>query len=169
MDALADAPRMLLRRDGPVATIALNRPEKMNVWNAAMETELRRMMAELSADAAIRVIVPTGSGKAFCAGVDLDVEALKGITEGGQDVSQPAPQVRDAMGGSDFEQRYSYLLGVPKPVICALNGAAAGVGVVLAQACKIAAALVSAAVASDDFREGVRHFLEKRPPSFTGV
>ena len=65
MDALADAPRMLLRRDGPVATIALNRPEKMNVWNAATE--------------------------------------------------------------------------------------------------------VSAAVASDDFREGVRHFLEKRPPSFTGV
>lgn len=145
--------RILVRRDGAVATVTLNRPEKLNVWDAQMEVGLRQIMSQLSEDDAVRVIVLTGSGRAFCAGVD--VEAMKDLVEGRRDISQPPPEVREAMGDGDFEQRYSYLLAVPKPVICALNGPAAGVGLVLALYCDIRYASTGARLASPFARRGL--------------
>lgn len=144
---------LMVTRDGFVATIWLNRPGKLNVWNAAMEVDLRRAMAELSADEAVRVIVLTGKGRAFCAGVDI--EALNGMIEGRQNVSQPPLEVQAAMGDGDFEQRYSYLLATPKPLICALNGAAAGVGLVLALYCDIRYMASHARLAAPFARRGL--------------
>lgn len=144
---------ILERRDGHVATLTLNRPERMNVWNAVMEVGLRAKMAELSVDDEVRVIILTGEGKAFCAGVD--VGALKDIAHGGEDISQPPAEVQAAMGKGDFEQRYSYLLDVPKPIICAINGPAAGVGLVLSLYCDIRYASSKAKLAASFARRGL--------------
>ena len=144
---------ILERRDGHVATLVLNRPERMNVWNAEMEVGLRDKMAALSADEEVRVIVLTGCGKAFCAGVD--VGALEDLANGGADISQPPAAVKAAMGAGDFEQRYTYLLEVPKPIICAINGAAAGVGLVLSLYCDIRYASSRAKLAASFARRGL--------------
>lgn len=144
---------ILLSRDGAVATVTLNRPDQLNAWTAAMEIELRRVMAQLAADDTVRAIVLTGNGRAFCAGID--VQALKGLADGENDISRPAPEVQAAMGEGDFEQRYSYLLGVPQPIICALNGPAAGVGIVLALYCDIRYASSRAKLAASFARRGL--------------
>jgi len=103
-----------------VATLTLNRPDKLNAWTPAMEVLLRQLLGRAAEDPAVRVIVITGAGKAFCAGADLSGPRTK---------REPPPA--DAPTG-DFEQRYSYLLGIPKPIIAAINGAAAGVGLAIA-------------------------------------
>lgn len=150
---MTDEAHILVRREGPVATVTLNRPQKLNVWSAAMETDMRRIMGQLSRDDAVRVIVLTGAGRAFCAGVD--VAGMTEMLAQGRDISQPPPEVRDAMGEGDFEQRYSYLLAVPKPVICALNGPAAGVGLVLSLFCDIRYASTDARLAAPFARRGL--------------
>jgi enoyl-CoA hydratase/carnithine racemase len=151
---MSDLP-LISQRNGHVATITLNRPDKLNVWSPAMELELRRLMLEFGSDDDVRVIVLTGAGRAFCAGVD--VEALKGAADGDASVAR-APgksdhQSTDADG--DFNQRYSYLLSIPKPVICALNGAAAGVGIVLSLYSDIRYASSSAKFAAVFARRGL--------------
>ncbi|WIW89452.1 enoyl-CoA hydratase-related protein [Sphingobium sp. V4] len=103
-----------------IATITLNRPDKLNAWTPSMEELLREFIDLAARTAEAHVIVLTGAGKAFCAGADLS---------GPRSKREPPPA--DAPTG-DFEQRYSYLLGVPKPIIAAINGAAAGVGLAIA-------------------------------------
>jgi enoyl-CoA hydratase/carnithine racemase len=111
-------------RRGHVGIITLSRPEKLNAWAPDMEKAFRDHMKRCATDPAVRVIVITGEGRAFCAGVD--VAALKAASEAGSDPARP-----ERIDG-DTAQRYTYLLGIPKIIVCALNGAAAGVGVVLA-------------------------------------
>ncbi len=118
-----------------------------------MEISLRQIMTQLTVDQSVRVIVLTGKGPVFCAGVD--VGALGEMTRGGNDISSPPTQVAEHMGVGDFEQRYSYLLSVPKLIICALNGAAAGVGLVLSLYCDIRYAASSAKLAASFGRRGL--------------
>lgn len=139
--------------DGFVAKVCLNRPERKNAWNAAMEISLRRTMAQLGWDDNVRVIVLTGKGTVFCAGMDMT--ALADMTLGGEDISMPPNEVAEAMGSGDFEQRYSYLLAVPKLIICALNGSAAGVGLVLSLYCDIRYAAASTKLAAPFGRRGL--------------
>ena len=108
-------------QDG-IATVTLNRPERLNAWTPVMEREVRDAMQRASADAAVRAVILTGAGRGFCAGADLmqrkPGEPYPAYPEGGiGDEADP-----------NFAQRYSYLIGVPKPVIAAINGAVAGVG-----------------------------------------
>lgn len=118
-----------------------------------MEIGLRQIMERLASDPGVRVIVLTGTGSVFCAGVD--VGALGEMSQGGDDISQPSAQVAEAMGAGDFDQRYSYLLSVPKPIICALNGSVAGVGLVLSLYCDIRYAVSSAKLAAAFGRRGL--------------
>lgn len=112
---------LLYQTDGPVAVITLNRPEKMNAWNATMAAELSAALQQADADDTVRAVVITGAGRAFCAGADLE---RGGDTFKGRDrapAERPAPQV------------YPWQIG--KPVIAAMNGAGVGVGMTYPMLC----------------------------------
>src|SRR3954453_1272358 len=109
--------------DDPVATITLNRPEKLNAFTGAMLRELRDAVGRAAADRAVVGIVITGAGRGFCAG--LDAAELGATTQRG---SASRPTVAD----DDVPGLFTWLLRVDKPVIAAVNGVAAGGGFVLA-------------------------------------
>jgi enoyl-CoA hydratase/carnithine racemase len=112
-----------------IATITLHRPDKLNAYNGQMRTEIAALFDETDADDAVRVVIVTGAGRAFCAGADL--------SSGGSTFDREAPQhqpyleklrtesgvYRDG-GGTNVLRIYESL----KPVIGAINGAAVGIG-----------------------------------------
>ena len=115
--------------EGAVAVITLNRPERMNALTKVLEAELRLAMEQAGRDPAVRAIVLTGAGRAFCAGMDIDeLEVLPPEDIRAQEWMRPYDMNRRA----DYQTRYSYFPALAKPVICALNGAAAGLGLVMA-------------------------------------
>jgi enoyl-CoA hydratase/carnithine racemase len=120
-----------------IATVTLNRPDRLNAFNAEMGTGLRQAMANAARDAAVRVIILTGAGRGFCAGADM--ERLSGAAGGGASIppEAPAPLDLDAPARPDFQHRYTYFPAIPKPVIAAVNGPAAGLGFVFACYCDL--------------------------------
>jgi enoyl-CoA hydratase/carnithine racemase len=122
----------------PVATITLNRPDRLNAWTDRMAAEMRHAVAQAEQDPAVVAIVITGAGRGFCAGADL--KTLQNISEGGRgqdDFAELAADPGDPSMGEDFRGTYTYLLSVRKPVIAALNGPAAGMAVPIACACDL--------------------------------
>lgn len=118
-----------------VARLTLNRPEKLNSFTVAMHLEVRDALDKVKADASVRVLVLTGAGRGFCAGQDL-----------GDGVVAPGGTALDL--GETVEKFYSPLVltlrSLPVPVICAVNGVAAGAGANLALAADIVIAARSA-------------------------
>src|SRR5262245_45036138 len=119
---------LLYEKDGPIATITLNRPERMNTISGPMLAELSEKLLTANADRDVRAIILTGSGRAFCAGLDLqDASSGNGIGGGGS--MGATLDLRDAPP--------TVLHKLDTPVICALNGGAAGYGMDLALGCDI--------------------------------
>ncbi|MFZ9398754.1 MAG: crotonase/enoyl-CoA hydratase family protein [Ilumatobacteraceae bacterium] len=111
--------------DGPVATITLHRPDKMNAFTNTMLKEIIAAFDLTDADDSVRAVIVTGSGKAFCAGADLSGGG-ETFAKGGSDVAARSGVVRD--GGGLVTLR---IFESKKPVIGAINGAAVGVGVTM--------------------------------------
>ena len=105
-----------------IATVTLNRPDRMNAWNLEMMTEFIEAFDMADKDDGVRAIIVTGAGKAFCAGADLS----GGGTRGAQDDSKPAAPHRDSAG-----QAVLKIYDSKKPVIAAVDGPAVGVGVTM--------------------------------------
>ncbi len=123
-----------------VATITLNRPDKLNAWTAVMEREVRAAMGEAEHDENVRVIVLTGAGRGFCAGADMSL--LSTVAEKGLDEARRAQAAQPASSGGkgtrrDFRKKYSYFPAVTKPVIAAINGPVVGLGLVIALYCDV--------------------------------
>jgi 2-(1,2-epoxy-1,2-dihydrophenyl)acetyl-CoA isomerase len=121
-------------KDG-IARLTLNRPDKLNSFTAAMHLEVREALQQVKADSAVRVLVLTGAGRGFCAGQDLADRAV-------------APGSAAVDLGESVEKYYAPLVlalrNLPVPVICAVNGVAAGAGANLALAADIVIAARSA-------------------------
>ena len=117
-----------------IARLTLNRPDRLNSFNAAMHGEVRDALAQAAADGA-RVLVLTGAGRGFCAGQDLGDRAV-------------TPGAKGADLGDSIERNYKPLVlalrNLPMPVVAAVNGVAAGAGASIALACDIVIAARSA-------------------------
>lgn len=124
-----------------VATITLNRPDKLNAWTATMDQEVRAAMYQADADDNVRVIILTGAGRGFCAGADMSL--LNTISREGIGARDQGSFLRNAGNGDrpnvrpDFQKKYSYFPALQKPVIAAVNGPAVGLGFILTLYCDI--------------------------------
>jgi 2-(1,2-epoxy-1,2-dihydrophenyl)acetyl-CoA isomerase len=121
--------------EGGVARLTLNRPDRLNSFNDAMHTEVRDALSRVKASAEVRVLLLTGAGRGFCAGQDLGDRAV-------------APGSEPVDLGASIERNYKPLVlslrALPLPVVCAVNGVAAGAGANIALACDIVVAAKSA-------------------------
>ncbi|MDZ7826012.1 MAG: enoyl-CoA hydratase-related protein [Gammaproteobacteria bacterium] len=135
--------------DDPVAVIRLNRPDRLNAFTYEMLDEIRSAVEAAAADARVVGIVITGNGRGFSAG--LDAEVLQATTEGrGQSSGARTERDPDELPGM-----FSYLLQIPKPVIAAVNGVAAGGGVILALASDVRFASTAAAFTTVFLKRGL--------------
>lgn len=126
-----------IRRDGGALTIALNRPENLNAWNAKLGEELLAALDSAASDATVRVVCLTGNGRAFSSGADLrDVTAAELRENGRPDLS------------AVLRDRYNPIITavreMEKPVVAAVNGPAVGIGLSLALAADLVIASESA-------------------------
>ncbi len=128
-----------------VATITLNRPDKLNAWTAVMESEVRSHMENAEQDDEVRVIVLTGAGRGFCAGADmslLSAVAERGLDNRDLDDRGREQALRDGANrregvAPDFQKKYSYFPAIGKPVIAAINGPVVGLGLVITLYCDL--------------------------------
>jgi enoyl-CoA hydratase/carnithine racemase len=126
---------ILYQVEDPVATITLNRPDRLNAFTQRMDDELKHAVARAEADPNAVAIVLTGAGRGFCAGAD--VQRLKRIGEGEtteEGANLPADPGDPEMDAG-FRGPHSYLLSVRKPIIAAINGPTAGLGFAIAMFC----------------------------------
>jgi 2-(1,2-epoxy-1,2-dihydrophenyl)acetyl-CoA isomerase len=128
-------PTILYEADDGVATLTLNRPDKLNAFNEAMHGELARALDRVEADPNIRAVLLTGAGRGFCAGQDLGDRVLG---EG------DAPPDLGATLDRWYNPLIRRLCRLERPVVCAANGVAAGAGANLAFNCDIVLAARSA-------------------------
>lgn len=136
---MTDYPDILYEVKDRIATITLNRPERLNAYTGTMAESIKRAMAAATNDTNVRVIVLTGAGRGFCAGADMEV--LTGIQ-----ARPPASEdMKDGSFDSHFEsdlgpdlsvdfadaERFGYFARTKKPIIAAINGPIAGIGLVM--------------------------------------
>ncbi len=149
-----DYQEILYTVNDKVACLTLNRPDRLNAWTPRMALEVRDALHAAADDGGVRVIILTGAGRGFCAGADMneladasgkglsvldgteDAEQAVGILTGSQTEECLDPENR-YQARSDFRKRYSYLQSIPKPIIAAINGAAAGLGMIMTLYCDI--------------------------------
>ncbi|HEX7776275.1 MAG TPA: enoyl-CoA hydratase [Parvibaculum sp.] len=131
---------LLYEVKGHVGLVTLNRPDRLNAWTDAMEKSVKRALAAAAADDAVRVIVVTGAGRGFCAGADMaGLQSVDSTNVDDSEIEKTSrgetfdfsndlgPDVTPHYGG-----RFGYLMQVKKPIIAAINGPVAGIGLAFA-------------------------------------
>jgi 2-(1,2-epoxy-1,2-dihydrophenyl)acetyl-CoA isomerase len=126
---------VLFEADGGVATITLNRPDVLNSFNMPMAAELQHALGEAARDETVRAVLLTGAGRAFCAGQDLAEAAPRDGSVG--------PEIAEIVRRT-YNPTVRAIRALEKPVVCAVNGVAAGAGANLALACDVVLAADSA-------------------------
>jgi enoyl-CoA hydratase/carnithine racemase len=129
--------------EGGVALLTLNRPERLNAWTAEMEDAYFGLLEDCAASGQVRVIVVTGAGRGFCAGADM--RQLQELSDG---------RLADARRAR-ARRPQTFPLSVPKPIIAAINGACAGIGLVQALMCDIRFAAEGAKLTTAFSRRGL--------------
>lgn len=125
-----------------VCTIALNRPDKLNAWTPQMAVEVSQAIGAAGHDPECRVIVLTGTGRGFCAGADMGNLQSTANRAAGAENDSPSTRTPDPVGvdfsaapgpdtTQDFPGRFGYFFACPKPIIAAINGPCAGIGLIL--------------------------------------
>jgi enoyl-CoA hydratase/carnithine racemase len=124
-----------------IGVITLNRPDRLNAWNREIEEELRDAMRLAAVDNDVKAIVVTGAGRGFCAGADMsDLSDSSGEDSDNKRESERKRLQHTPMEGqlqlpNGYSMRYTYFTATPKPVIAAINGPCAGLGLVMALFC----------------------------------
>ena len=126
-----------------IATVTLNRPDRLNAWTVEMEQAYFAALDECAASAEVRVIVVTGAGRGFCAGAEM--KDLQAIGAGEIDTER---RVRD-------RPLQSHPLSIPKPIVAAINGSCAGLGLVQALMCDVRFAAAGAKLTTSFARRGL--------------
>jgi enoyl-CoA hydratase/carnithine racemase len=123
----------------PIATITMNRPQKLNAWTPRMGDEVKHALAQAEADPRVVVIVLTGAGRGFCSGADLstlsDIASGQNVSLGQEGALAADPG--DASMGPSFRGTYSYFPSIRKPIIAAINGPCAGMAVPISLFCDL--------------------------------
>ena len=123
----------------PVATITLNRPDKLNATTPQMIAEIRHAIAEAENDKDAVGIIITGAGRGFCSGADMaglqEIQRSGRMGAGAQSTNDLHASPGDPEMGEDFQRGYTYFLSVRKPIIAAVNGPCAGYGFSMAMFC----------------------------------
>ncbi len=132
--------------DGGIAVLTLNRPDRLNAWTREMEVHYFGLLDECAASEHVRVIVVTGAGRGFCAGADMkDLQDLGSAEDANgraaQENAERTPQ--------------NHPLSIPKPIIAAINGPCAGIGLVQALMCDIRFAASGAKLTTAFARRGL--------------
>jgi enoyl-CoA hydratase/carnithine racemase len=142
----ADDPVLYELRDSGVAVLTLNRPERMNGWGGGLAARFYALLEAADADPNVRAIVVTGKGRAFCVGADMgDLSSIEGAsTDGETDITK--------MVG---ERHPHFVATLRKPVIAAINGACAGIGLTQALMCDVRFAAAGAKFTTSFARRGL--------------
>ena len=175
-------PEVLYGVSQRIATVTLNRPDRLNAFTSVLGQQLRAAMRAASDDPGVRVIVLTGAGRGFCAGADMG--NLSQLSAGGAASIEAQPEARpeahpasaadapfDTASSPDYQTPHSYFPAVPKPVIAAINGACAGLGLVYALYCDQRFAADSAKFSTAFARRGLiaEHGISWTLPRLVGL
>jgi enoyl-CoA hydratase/carnithine racemase len=161
-----------------VATITLNRPEKLNAWTAAMQSSIKQAMVQAANNDSVRAIVVTGAGRGFCAGADMgglqQIDAAK-WDDRALARAEPEVSLNTASLGPDvtahYGGRFGYLMSIPKPIIAAINGPCAGIGLVFTLFCDLRFAASQAKFTTSFAQRGLvaEHGISWILPRLTGI
>ena len=146
---------VLFEKKEGVATVTLNRPDRLNAVNDEIRAGLREKLDDACKDDDVKVIIITGAGRGFCAGADMD--GLAATSEGKSQGQQVEAEKRNyaANNVKGFDGGFSYFPTLPKPIIAAINGPAAGVGFIMALYCDIRFAKEGAVFSSAFSKRGL--------------
>ena len=127
-----------------VAVVTLNRPDKLNAWTAPMQASVKRAIVDAANDDNVRVIVVTGAGRGFCAGADMgNLQQIRPQNWNERDLARADNEVevpKSNLGpdvGAHYGGRFGYLMSIRKPIIAAINGPCAGIGLVFTLYCDL--------------------------------
>src|SRR5688500_18373205 len=137
---------VLTSLDSGVQTITLNRPDRLNAFTPEMHKDLRRAIEQAWGEREIRAVLLTGAGRGFCSGQDL---SERNVAPGAASIDLSVSL------GSFYNPLVRRLRELPKPVVCAVNGVAAGAGAIIALACDLVVAARSASFVQSFARLGL--------------